>query len=478
LRAHPAIREAVVVQRQNKSGETHLLGYFTSRGAGPSVGELRGFLTQKLADYMIPSAFVMLENIPLTSNGKVDRTALPDPKQSRPDLAPAWKAPKTSTERQLVKIWEDILEIYPVGVNDDFFELGGHSLLGARLISRLHEALEVDLPLRVLFDSPTVALLAKRIDGACEASQNPQGDPDAGLITLHRAPGDKRIFCFPYRGGFRDEYFNFTRISRHATRDYSFFGLESRDLEPEGQPRRTIEEIGTDCREAMQRLQPHGPYCLVGECGGGILAHEVAQQLQDRGEKVQLLVLLDTHAWSFGTYIWRRMNENRLYRRRFNLKRERYRMPWVWTYFASRTKLHLKAFRQLKGAQRWRYLLDKTAHSVTSLPHSLQRQTSPSSQPSIPGRTEHRSDDLDPAEKAYYLASHRHRFRRYDGKIVLLVNEEWYANDPTLGWDKFAAGGLDVYQIPGNHDSCIPENIPLVSKLLHECLERANNELK
>lgn len=188
----------------------------------------------------------------------------------------------------------------------------------------------------------------------------------------------------------------------------------------------------------------------------------------------QSLVLFDTQAWSFGSYIWRRLNENRHYRQRFGLRRWRYRTPWMWNYFRARTRLHLDALRQLKGSERWRYFRIKAAHVATAVSYSLQRPSSLNPQSATLSRGKHTTDDLDPAEKNYYLASHRHRFRRHDGKIVLLVNEEWHASDPTLGWDKFAAGGLDVYKIPGNHDNCIPDNIPLVAEFLRACLAKAD----
>jgi thioesterase domain-containing protein len=209
------------------------------------------------------------------------------------------------------------------------------------------------------------------------------------------------------------------------------------------------------------------------------LAHEVAQQLHALGEKVALLVLFDTQAWSLGSYFWRRLNEQWRYRRRFNLPL--YHTPWLWDYFRTRLKLHLRELQHLQGSERLCYLLDKAAQAVTAVPYSLRRQNPPPSQQANPNRANGQrqaSNDLDPAEKDYYFASHRHRYRRYKGRIALLVNEEWHASDPTLGWSKFAAGGLDIYKIPGNHDACIPENIPLVATILCECLKKVDTAFK
>jgi amino acid adenylation domain-containing protein len=478
LLTHPQVSNAGVVAWDRKPGEKSLVAYVVPhRSQTPTINELYDFLKGKLPDYMIPSAFVFLDSLPLT-NGKLDRTALPLPERRRPEMRGPFVPSQTNVEKQLIEIWQEVLGIDGIGIHDDFFELGGHSLLGARLITQMQQDFKLDFPLRDLFESPTVALLAERIVG-----RNRQGKSNhQRLVKLHGEPGDKPIFCFPYRGGFRNEYFNFTRISRCLDgRGYSFYGLLSRDVHGLGEPRRSVKEIAADCLQDIQGIQAHGPYCLIGECGGGILAYEAAQQLQVLGEKVALLVLFDTEAWSLRRSIWWRLTEQRRYRLRFNIKRQPLRLPWIWDYFRARIKLHLEELGHLRGRARLRYLLSKVIHASTAVPYSWKRRSS------VHDRGTNRSQNgneylaranLEHAEKAYFLAAHRHRYRRYNGPIALLVNEEWHASDPTLGWDKFAAGGLDVYKIPGNHDTCIPANIPLVAQLLRDCLEKVDTQLK
>jgi acyl carrier protein len=130
----------------------------------PAIGELRGFLKDQLPDYMVPSAFVVLDTLPLTPNGKLDRLALPAPDLARPELDTNFVAPRNALEEQLARIWVEVLGVMRVGVYDDFFELGGHSLLATQVVSRLRGALRVELPLRYLFETPTVAGLAERIE--------------------------------------------------------------------------------------------------------------------------------------------------------------------------------------------------------------------------------------------------------------------------------------------------------------------------
>ena len=167
LGQHPAVRENVVIAREDVPGDKRLVAYVVNNQQYQNSGEhslqLRAFLKEKLPDYMIPSAFVLLDTLPLTPNGKVDRRALPVPNQARPVLQEAFVAPRTSVERRLAEIWTQVLGIEQVGIHDNFFELGGHSLLTTQLISQVEETFQVELPLLYLFKTPTVAGLAQAI---------------------------------------------------------------------------------------------------------------------------------------------------------------------------------------------------------------------------------------------------------------------------------------------------------------------------
>jgi amino acid adenylation domain-containing protein len=157
----PGIKEAVVVARNNNSGDERLVAYVvpTLRPA-PDVSELRTFLRAKLPEYMVPWAFVTLDAMPLTATHKIDRKALPDPSTSRPNIATPYVGPKTPTEQELARIWAEVLSVDQVGIHDDFFALGGHSLAASRVISRVIAVFQLQLPIRALFDSPTVAAMA------------------------------------------------------------------------------------------------------------------------------------------------------------------------------------------------------------------------------------------------------------------------------------------------------------------------------
>ncbi len=164
LGLHPQVAQAVVVTRQDNGGDKRLVTYVVlKQGQAATVNELRNFLKQKLPDYMVPSSFVFLDRLPLTPNGKVDRKALPAPDSERPDLGSSFVAPRTPTEKLLAGIWCQLLELTQIGVEDNFFDLGGHSLLALQMISRVRNTFQVELPVRRLFETPTVAGLAMAV---------------------------------------------------------------------------------------------------------------------------------------------------------------------------------------------------------------------------------------------------------------------------------------------------------------------------
>ena len=192
LAGHPAVREDVVIAREDTPGDRRLVAYVVP-AADRAVGseELRGFLQERLPESMVPSAFVLLDALPLTPNGKIDRRALPAPDYARPDLAEAFVAPRTPIEERVAAIWAAVLKLDRVGVHDDFFALGGHSLLATQVVARLRTAFGVELPLRGLFEAPTVAGLAERLD---ETRRLPSEPEPAGIPK--RAPDGRAPLSF------------------------------------------------------------------------------------------------------------------------------------------------------------------------------------------------------------------------------------------------------------------------------------------
>ncbi|OLE20148.1 MAG: hypothetical protein AUI36_35095 [Cyanobacteria bacterium 13_1_40CM_2_61_4] len=161
---HPAIKEAAIIASEDQSGDTRLVAYIVpTRYPALTVSDLRSFLKEKLPDYMIPSALVSLDKIPLTATGKVDRRALPDPGSARPELDTIYVPPRTLVEKEVAKIWAEILSLDLVGIHDNFLDLGGHSLAATRIVSRLINAFRLELPAQSLLQAPTVAEMAALI---------------------------------------------------------------------------------------------------------------------------------------------------------------------------------------------------------------------------------------------------------------------------------------------------------------------------
>jgi hypothetical protein len=167
------VKDAVVLQREDERGELRLVAYLVPAGArAPTVSALRSALARTLPDHMVPSTFVTLDALPLTPAGKVDRRALPAPARVRPELNEPFVGPRTPLERVVAEIWADLLALDRVGIHDNFLDLGGHSLLATQIIARVVSTVQVELPVRALFDSPTVAEMvlvilqnqAKRVD--------------------------------------------------------------------------------------------------------------------------------------------------------------------------------------------------------------------------------------------------------------------------------------------------------------------------
>ncbi|KOU09329.1 amino acid adenylation domain-containing protein [Streptomyces sp. NRRL F-5755] len=307
LARHPGVAHAVVTVREDTPGDRRLAAYVVpaagtpGRAAHPRIpasrradgrtspdpapvdaGTLRAWAAARLPEYMVPGAFVLLDQLPLTSNGKLDRAALPAPE------APAarnGRAPRSSREKVLCALFAETLGVRQVGIDDDFFALGGHSLLAAKLISRIRSALGAELSIRTLFEAPTVAELVEALETG--------GDTDGFEVLLPlRTQGTRPpLFCVHPSGGLSWCY---AGLLRHLGPDLPVYGLQARGLAQRTTLPTTFEEMVADYVGQIRAVQPTGPYHLLGWSLGGALAHAIAVRLQARGERVALLAMLDS----------------------------------------------------------------------------------------------------------------------------------------------------------------------------------------
>jgi amino acid adenylation domain-containing protein len=284
LAAHPGVREAVVMALPRPGGEKALLACVVPAAGAPDVApdaaELRSFLTGRLSGPMIPAAFVILPALPVTPSGKVDRLALAEliPEQL---AGGASEPPRGPLEERLAGLWENLLGLEAPGREDDFFTLGGHSLLTLQLISRVHEEFGVELPLRRVFETPTIAGLAAWIEGAAPA--RPAGR-DILVQLKEGAPGRSPLFCVHPVNVlvYRD-------LVSHLDPDLAVYGIR-----PPDPPFEDLGEMARVYLDEIRRVQPAGPCRLLGWSMGGTIAATMAQQLADAGEPVGLLAVVDT----------------------------------------------------------------------------------------------------------------------------------------------------------------------------------------
>jgi len=295
LAQHPGVRDVAVQARAEVSGGKRLVAYVVGVGEGPeaarpTIVELRSFVQGKLPDYMVPATFVLLERMPLTPNGKVDRRALPAPEGARPELTEAYAAPRTPVEQALARMWSEVLGVERVGLHDNFFQLGGHSVLAIRLMMDVQKQLGRRVPISALFQGPTIAQLVVALDsGLSPGAWSP-------VVPL-RSGGSRRPFFCVHQGG--GTVMAYVGLARHLDAEQPFFGLQSRGLDGEQEPFTRIEEMASAYLEAVRTIQPEGPYLLGGHSLGGTVAFEMARQLREQGQEVALLALIDAVAPSF-----------------------------------------------------------------------------------------------------------------------------------------------------------------------------------
>ncbi|MFI7388702.1 amino acid adenylation domain-containing protein [Streptomyces sp. NPDC049813] len=286
LTACAAVSQAVVVARDGHGTGRHLVAYVTAHGPREEVTAelLREELTGRLPDYMVPSAFVVLDRLPLAPNGKLDRAALPEPA-----LATAvHRAPRTPQESVLCGLFAETLGVERVGLDDSFFDLGGDSLLVTRVTNRILMLLGVRLPLRAVFETPTVAGLARRLDSGVDAGQSV--DPYAVVLPLRTGGAQPPVWWFHPGGGLSWCYMGF---APHLPADRPSYGIQARGLDGATPLPGSVEEMVADYTDQLLAVQPQGPFNLAGWSFGGTLAHAVAGELQRRGHEVGLLALLD-----------------------------------------------------------------------------------------------------------------------------------------------------------------------------------------
>ena len=304
LRLHPAVRDVVVTARAGAPEQQRIVAFVVpnrtwSEGGAPgpehlqAAPALRSFLAARLPHYMIPSQFVVLESFPCTAHGKIDLEALPEPDNRRPELADAYRAPRTDTETRLAAIFGDLLGVEKIGIDDNFFALGGHSLLVIKVVHRVNESLGTAVPVRALFESPTVSQLAKRIDefkSGKTLSLSAAGHEVEPLVPMQADRAPCSLFCFHHVGGQIHSYAHLASALRGTCQVY---GIQSRAVADPSREHHSLDAMVDDYVNVLVHHQQTGPFFLLGYSTAGILTMAVAHALERAGRTVDLVVLLD-----------------------------------------------------------------------------------------------------------------------------------------------------------------------------------------
>ena len=456
------VRECVVVAKDDATGDKRLIAYVVPRGQNSINGELRDFLKQKLPEYMVPSSFVVLESLPLTASGKLNRRALPahvQIKQSGPAGQPAMFAePRTQAEKLLATIWADLLEERDLGVNDNFFEVGGHSLLAVRLFAQIQKRFGKCLPLATLFQAPTIAQLAGILEQGQQADSHTEW---SSLVAINPLEPGKRscskppFFCVHALGGNVLEYYD---LAHCLGPDQPFYGLQSAGLGGKHAAHTRVEDMAAHYIKELRELQPAGPYFIGGRSLGGMIAFEMAHQLRTQGQQVGLLALLDTYPSGYAKL-----------RRDQNTLRARFAR---FDQAVSRTKAHLANLKGLSLADKIFYLAAKSKFAPRKMKSQVWRRVH-SSFANL-GRPLPRA--LQDIKELNSLAVREYVPQVYDGHLTLF----WASSDLRTsvdlvgGWRALAGGGIDIREIPGTHLDIIKEpHVAELAQTLGDCLAQA-----
>ncbi|MCP4401549.1 MAG: amino acid adenylation domain-containing protein [bacterium] len=466
LRQHEAVQDAVIIAKDfRKDGDKELVAYVVTSHQDPVSGiqssvisiqsslttVLREHLKRALPDYMVPSYFVHIEKIPLTLNGKIDKQALPDPVETGLQHGKKSLAPRDTLELQIVQLWEEVLEIFPVDVRDNFFDLGGHSMKAVRLMAKIQQLFGKNLPLATLFQSSTIEQLATVLRHETELLSW------SSLVAIQPYGANPPFFFVPGTGG---NVIYLYALTQCLGREQPFYGLQAVGLDGRTEPHNSIEAMAAHYIECLQTVRPSGPYLLGGHSLGGKVAFEMARQLRQQRHEVALLAIFDTTAPPFVSN-GNSVNEARLF------------CDAAWFYAQSSGKKVQVSFDELQKLSwegKLHYLQDRlqqvnllsSSADVVQLHGHIQvyrankhlRYTPPQETHPIP-ITLFKACEIEP-ERAEYL------------------ERSGMVNEVSWGWSQYAVQSVDIYEMPGNHFTMMTKpHVQELAKWLKKCLQQA-----
>jgi amino acid adenylation domain-containing protein len=441
LKKHSAIHECVAIVRGREESNKRLVAYLV--GDQVSVAELRVHAAKSLPDYMVPVAFVYLEKIPVTANGKLDRAALPEPLITAQNSV---VSPEGEVETQIKNIWEETLGISPISVEANFFEMGGSSLNALRIFTRINHEIGTHLPLAILLKNPTIRALSQSVQNGEESVQD-DGPTWRPIVTLQPDNGSGRTPFFGVHG--RDGNILFYRkIAELLGKDQPFYAIQSQGLDGSKIEHKTVTDIARYYLTEMKKVQPYGPYIVGGFSFGGVCALEIAQLLRQQGDEVAMVAMFDTYnpakapkLISVADRIRHRLRE-----------RDALSINRILQFLARRTRGKTADYLLRWNEYIHRFKMNRNALALSGIIDNANLHI----------RMIH--------ERAFLSFQPR----PFDGGIALfrpLTDLPGYKYDKDLGWGSIAKGGVEVHAIPGTHDTIFSnENAPFLAKALGNVL--------
>lgn len=428
----PGVQQCVVTGREDSPGDKRLVAYLVfPAGDTVAIKDLKLFLGEKLPEYMIPAVFMMLKTLPLTTNGKIDRAALPIPDQERPELEKEFVEAHTHLEIELTTFFEQALRMNHISIADNLFELGINSMQAYWVFAQIKKGVGIQLPLSILFQAPTIRQLAAYLDGKqAHAAWS-------SLVAIQPNGSKSPLFCIHAGGGtvlfYRD-------LSRNLGPDQPVYGLQPQGLDGKSKFHNSIEEMASHYIKEIRTIKPGGPYLLGGYCFGGVIAFEMAQQLTAQGYKVALLATFNAVS---PTYVATPHNnttnsEEKLQPGTSVTILSRFRWQCLAKlnnkekvlYFARKIKNKLSGILKYK-------ILDGYVMFVYMCCMKLRLQCPES------------------MRKYYFLATNSgmvksYKPKPYPGQMTIFRSPGIY-RDPHIGWSNFVVGGIKTFDVPGIH---------------------------
>ncbi|MEH2024340.1 non-ribosomal peptide synthetase [Nostoc sp.] len=459
LGQYPGLQKTVVIAKEDVPGDKRLVAYVVPK-QGETFGneQLLSFLQQKLPEHLLPSAFFIVDSLPLNANDQVDRQALSALNPTNSKIEKTFATAEDPLQLQLAKIWENILGIHPIGIKDNFFDLGGNSLLAVHLFSQIEKTFGLNLPLAILLQYSTIEQLTNiiRQQGFLPESHNQvesstsinsvKSIPWSSLVPMQPNGSKPPLFCI-HAIGLSVLYYR--DLSLYLGANQPFYALQARGLNGKDAPFTKLAEMAAHYIKEMQTIQPEGPYFLGGSSFGGLVAWEMAQQLVRQGQKVALLALFDTTG---PNYIKQAPLEKRVSQHWDNLAKlgpnyvlEQIRNKGSWLKY--KLQENFRKFMFKFSLRIWR-----------TVPYNYRKLT---------------------IEEANKQAAREYVLQVYPGRVTVFRAEERFALekrevDPNMGWSEMVLGGLDIENVPGNHDSIFREpHVRSLSEKMRACIDRA-----